>query len=120
MKYVLNENKLENLIIKFLNATFPPSEIDWEHPVDYFHVEDEYGNEVEETDIDYLKKMYFYKGNSIFILDLLIRHKAFVEVDYYNGGEILEDMFGDLWKEPFKVWFKDNFGHEIIDVYLLK
>lgn len=118
MKYVIKENKIEKLILNYLETYFTDESIDWTYPLEY----DEYGNDWEETNI-----LDFYTGDwegyndSNFIF-------RWYDPEYYAGGdykglfdkspileiredvfEDLQNMFGNLWEEPFKKWFEDKF-----------
>jgi hypothetical protein len=115
MKYVITESKLEESIIHYINELFDVNDINWTNPL-----EDDYetGEEWEDEN-----RVVFYIGDyngedegcfywyacDYFNPNSPASEKCpmvSVEVRYEKQ---LNAYFGDLWKEPFKKWFKEHF-----------
>lgn len=114
MKYIITESRLEENILYYINEIFDVTDINWTHPLEY---DDETGEESDDT-----SRMIFYIG------DYGEEERCFYwyACHYYNpkspaskkcpivSVEVqyekqLDGYFGDLWKEPFKKWFKEHF-----------
>jgi hypothetical protein len=115
MKYIVTESKLENLVIEYLDEMFDVNDIHWTNPL-----EDDYdtGEEWEDENrvIFYIGDyngeddgcFYWYDCN-YFTPNSPASKKCptvSVEIQYENQ---LNAYFGDLWREPFKKWFKQHF-----------
>jgi len=115
MKYVITESKLEESIVYYINELFDINDIHWTYPLEY---DDETGEESDDT-----SRMIFYIGDYYgeeegcfywYACDYFNPNSpasekcptVSVEVKYENQ---LNAYFGDLWKEPFKKWFKEHF-----------
>jgi hypothetical protein len=118
MKYIISESKLFNSIYEYINRRYDLSEIDWVHPYVY---EDD-GSEYENSNIlEFFRGVYEGPDFSEFIF-------VWISPDEYEGGdyvglqkkcpmleindyevEKLASIFGNLWIEPMKKWFEDNF-----------
>jgi hypothetical protein len=113
MKYLITESKLEETILTYINSLFNPEEINYTNPYIPY---DEYGNEDS-------KVIEFYFGDYFDGDDICFR---WYDCTYFNPGSpaseicptvslepnyerTLNGYFGDLWKEPFKKWFKQHF-----------
>jgi hypothetical protein len=118
MKYLITESQIDDLITKQLNTMFDVSNINSTHPYEY---NDETGEEYEdneriefyfgdfgdeETVFQWYGKGYWgdnqndyrgYKTKSP-IVD--------IEEPYQSN---LNNLFGNKWYKPFKVWFEKNF-----------
>lgn len=115
MKTILiSESQIDRLVFQYLNTLFDIAEINWTHPYDY---DEESGVEGED-----INRIEFYLGNYA-DGDTCFRWSS---CDYFNKNspaqdscpevviespydEQLNNYFGDLWEEPFKKWFKENF-----------
>lgn len=111
MKYLLAESRIEVFIINYLYDMFDVNNMTWEHPIFY---DDETGEEFEDnTTIN-----FYSRGNYHF------KHFVWFNCEFFasNNPDVcpavrinsqyedkLNGYFNDLWKEPFKKWFKDNF-----------
>ena len=124
MKYIITENKVFDVIYRYFDKTFNPSEIDWV----YAWGEDDDGY----LDIDKENENFlmFYKGDweGEEYSDIVFHY---FDVDFYNEddpshkpfrdqspilevigeyGKHLDTMFDNHWEEPMKKWFQDNFN----------
>jgi hypothetical protein len=115
MKYIITESKLENLIIEYIDNIFDVNDI---HSTNPLEDDDETGEEWEDEN-----RVVFYLGDYNGEDEGCFYWYA---CDYFNpnspASEIcpmvsveaqyekqLNAYFGDLWKEPFKKWFKEHF-----------
>jgi hypothetical protein len=115
MKYIITESKLENLIIEYIDKIFDVNDI---HSTNPLEDDDETGEEWEDEN-----RVVFYIGDYNGEDEGCFYWYA---CDYFNpnspASEIcpmvsveaqyekqLNAYFGDLWKEPFKKWFKEHF-----------
>ena len=115
MKYVITESKLEESIVHYINELFDVNNINWTNPLES---DDETGEEWEDEN-----RVVFYIGDyngedeGCFYWYACgyfnpnspaskICPMVSVEVQYEKQ---LNAYFGDLWKEPFKKWFKEHF-----------
>ena len=115
MKYIITESKLENLIIEYIDKIFDVNDI---HSTNPLEDDDETGEEWEDEN-----RVVFYIGDYNgedegcfywYACDYFnpnspaseICPMVSVEVQYEKQ---LNAYFGDLWKEPFKKWFKEHF-----------
>ena len=116
MKYIIAESKLEESILYYINELFDVNDINWTYPLEY---DDETGEEWEDGN-----RVVFYLGDYDADEDEFIF--KWYNCDYFDPGshgrEIcpwviidhpyerkLNGYFGDLWKEPFKQWFTEQF-----------
>ena len=124
MKVIITENKVFDVIYRYFDKTFNPSEIDWV----YAWGEDDDGY----LDIDKENENFlmFYKGDweGEEYSDIVFHY---FDVDFYNEddpshkpfrdqspilevigeyGKHLDTMFDNHWEEPMKKWFEDNFN----------
>ena len=115
MKYLITESKLEESILYYINELFDVNNIHWTNP---FGHDDETDEEWEDEN-----RVVFYVGDYTgedegcfywYACDYFnpnspaseICPMVSVEVQYEKQ---LNAYFGDLWKEPFKKWFKEHF-----------
>ena len=114
MKYIITESKLDETITNYLDELFHVDNINWTNPIEYndatgdewdddrriqFYIGD-YG--YEDTCFRWYSCDYFTDGSYA----KNICPTVSVEYEYEN---ILNSYFGDLWKEPFKKWFRYHF-----------
>ena len=115
MKYLITESKLEESILYYIDKLFDITDINWTHPLDYdletgeewdddnrvvFYIGDYEG---EDKGCFYWYSCDYFNPNSP---ASEICPMVSVEVQYEKQ---LNAYFGDLWKEPFKKWFKEHF-----------
>jgi hypothetical protein len=115
MKYLITESKLEESILYYINELFDVNNINLTNPIED---DDETGEEWDDEN-----RVVFYIGDyegedegcfywyacDYFNPNSPASEKCpmvSVEVQYEKQ---LNAYFGDLWKEPFKKWFKEHF-----------
>lgn len=128
MKYIILESQMNDVFYEFFEYIFDKNDINWTHPYDYDDMDNEYED---------VNRVWFYKGDydGPFDSDFIFQ---WYDKEYFNdsGGEfehinyrnkknspileIREDMansltrfLSDSWREPFKIWFKENFGFSV-------
>lgn len=114
MKYVITESKLEETITNYLYELFDVNDINSTNPLEYdddteeewedenrieFYIGD-YGDE--DTCFRWYDCNYFDEGSYA----RTICPTVSLEYEYEN---VLNGYFGDMWKEPFRKWFIENF-----------
>ncbi len=121
MRFVISENRLNDIILNFINNYYDVDEI---HSSP-FHDED--GNPTNKAIEYYLGD--WGDGEEIFRLynesywinpgDFRKELSPILMIENENFVSHLNSMFQDKWKPVFKEWFKENFGEEIrtIDFY---
>jgi hypothetical protein len=114
MRYIISESKLNDAMIKLFNQYINVDEIKYYHPVE----ETEDGDEYED-----LNRAIFYIGDIELDDSEIFRY---YECDYfepqaqiktrcplisldYDIIDTFNDLFGDLWKEPFLKWVNYTF-----------
>jgi len=114
---VESNEKLDKKITEYFYKLFNVAEINWRHPYEMDNDADEYTEYIDGT------RTIFYYGNE-FDDDVVFRY---YDKGYFHTGtdadenspilsiednykSVLDGYFGDLWHEPFKKWFKENFG----------
>lgn len=121
MKYIISESRLEEVIMKFIEETFPVDEINFTNPYDEFDdgTEGEDPNRIEFYRGDYEDEdaLFRWYGCDYFTSFSKARENCpMVELeDPYSNT--LDGYFGDLWKKPFKDWFETNFNVQIKSVH---
>lgn len=114
MRYIISESKLNDAMIKLFNQYINVDEMKYYHPVE----ETEDGDEYED-----LNRTIFYVGDVELDDSEIFRY---YECDYfepqaqiktrcplisldYDIIDTFNDLFGDLWKEPFRKWVNNTF-----------
>jgi hypothetical protein len=126
MEYEINQNRLNEVVIKFLENYFKNEEINYFHPYDYFV--DEEGNHFEGLDPN---KVIFYMGK--YDEDDVLFY--WYGVGYWTGNNptgdirrssspmlsvevpienLLDEMFGEkIWHSGIKTWFESKFPYKV-------
>lgn len=123
MKFIINENELENRIIKFLETItefenleeFDCGDMDYSigcYIEQICYSKDEY-DEAEFEYFPYPKhpkacKEENYQENLEYLPALHLKEET---------SRFLISLFGELWKEPFKKWFEKKYGKEVKTVF---
>ena len=119
----LTESRRDRVMTEYFNELFDVSEMNWSHPVEYY--ENGEGNYEGEEYVD-TTRTKFYIGSE-FDDDIIF---YYYEDNYFSPESSMQDKsplivvedeykikldgyFGEKWHEPFKKWFKENFGLEI-------
>lgn len=115
MKYLITESKLEESILYYINELFDVNDINWTNALEQ---DDEYSKEWEDKNqvVFYIgdyngedEGCFYWYACDYFNPNSPAREKCptvSVEIKYEKQ---LNGYFGDLWKEPFKKWFKEHF-----------
>ena len=122
MKYLITESKLDQLIVNYLNLLFDVNNIHHTNPTEYdYETGEDYDDD---TRVEFYFGDYEDGDNNIF---------KWYSPEYFNEGtpvrdraplvfledkyaETLNLSFSDMWHEPFKRWFTENFNLPINDV----
>jgi hypothetical protein len=109
MKYIITESKLETAITEYINELFPIDNIHSTNPPDVYGNEDEnrilfYIGDYDDDDniFRWYDCEYFYPESGSQDICPIVS----LEVRYKRS---LNSLFDNLWKEPFKKWFTENF-----------
>lgn len=113
--YIISESKLNNSILNYLDEKFPIENIHYFNPYEF---DDETGEEYEDADRvqfylgDHDEEDYIFKWYGCEYFDegshaRTICPTVLVESPY---DDVLLSYFGELWVEPFKLWFEENFS----------
>lgn len=115
MKYSISENRLNEVIIDYINSMFPMNEINWTHPMEY----DDFDEWEDESRV--LFYLGDYDSDEVFGNEAIFR---WYSCDYFDNPntlscpqiqigyqyeKTLNSYFGDKWKEPFLHWFNTYF-----------
>jgi len=125
MNYKITETQLDNLITNQIDIMFDVDNIHWTHPLEVNYETDEeyedpnriefykgdYGDE--DTVFRWYSKEYWEPNPDNYIG--YTRNSPLVEIEN-PYKENLNNLFGDKWYKPFKVWFKNNFDIEVKSV----
>ena len=120
MKIIISENKLNQMIINYINDMFDVDNIHWTYATD------DWGNEVDYAAQFYLGDFednndlfrwydygYWDSDNRVFYSKSLINkwkeESPILEFEDTEKKEELDNMFSDKWHQPFKEWFMKNF-----------
>ena len=117
MKYTINESRLENLIINYLDENLGDLNFNFYH--------DEYGNEHDsalefylgdysdgESVFRYYKPLWWNKNSSYNAYHNWEKSPMII-FDNSSFYQSLQGYFGDEWKKVFKEWFEKNFGYPV-------
>jgi hypothetical protein len=129
MKYIITENKLNQVIISYIDNVYGNKKIHMAKGINdgveidgtYDFFTDDY---YEGFDEDYL---FLWTGpehyENISFADSerkqkLISESPILEITKTgNSKGRLNELFGDMWHEPFKKWFTNKFGLPVKTIY---
>jgi hypothetical protein len=118
MKYIITESRLHTAMIRLFGQYINIDKIKTHNPI----ADDSYGEEYEDTN-----RTIFYVGDYYGEGELF----RYYLCDYFNENayEVLQkcpllsvdnkitytfnDLFGDLWKEPFRQWINETFDLKV-------
>ena len=116
MKYIITENKLNDIILNFINNYYNVDEI---HSNPYH---DEDGNPTANS-IEYYLGDYYVDYEEVFRLynegywtepgDFRKKLSPILMIENGDFVSHLNSMFHDNWKPVFKEWFEENFGEKV-------
>lgn len=119
MKYIITENKIFNIIYDYIDGYYDADKIDFFNHQVY--------DEDEEEDIENPHLIEFFnpeydgdydKNGMLFVYIVKEYYKdepsnqSFINqtpILIVNDYEMLESIFGEHWKVPFKKWFENKF-----------
>jgi hypothetical protein len=116
MKIIITENQLNDNIIKFLDDYFDVTQIH------YTPIEDKWGNETDNWHFyfgDYDDEdgfaFYFTEYNDYLMGSSGEKDESKYPILSFEEYiiEKLDNLFGELWINPFKSWFEKNFDFYI-------
>ena len=104
MKYIITESQLDTFT-NYLNATFDA----------LFDIDNlMYGPSEEDGEEDYGKWDFYKTGRGgIRVIFSWFDYDAPIVKIYGGVGRELDDEFGNIWQDAFKLWFMDNFGKPV-------
>lgn len=113
----ITESRRDKVMTDYFDEIFNLAEINWRNPWevdddgneydDTLRTEFYYGSEFDDdTVFRYYDKGFFREGS------LGDRQSPLLSIEGEPGIK-LDGYFGDNWHEPFKVWFRNNFGLDI-------
>jgi hypothetical protein len=129
MKFIITENKINDLVIKHLDNMFDVNNIGWTPGSDDMGNEVDYAVEFYEGDYEegwgentlfrWYDKEYWIEDESTLpptgheydrrLLNKKIEESPILEFEDSHLSNQLDSIFGNRWEEPFKRWFADNF-----------
>ena len=121
MKVIISENRVNQIIRKYLDETFYP-DYGWSYPDVYQRDVEQYG------DVNFFindQDSYIYYGcnanggpeDEFFAgYGHLHNHKCPLLSIYPRVSEQLTSLFGDRWKPVFKEWFEENTGLHVAQI----
>jgi len=116
----ITESRRDTVITNYFDELFNVAEMNWRHPYEMDGDADEYTEYVDES------RTIFYYGSE-FDDDVVFRY---YDKGYFDTGTDLDEKspllsvdseyelklngyFGDMWHEPLKKWFEQNFGMHV-------
>lgn len=120
MKIIISENRVNQVIRKYLDETFYP-DYGWDDE-EYYRGELEINNEIDFY-INDMDSYIYYGCNSGKKNDKNFEPSG--KLEYYKCpllsiyprvSEQLTSLFGDKWKSVFKEWFEENTGLEVAQI----
>jgi hypothetical protein len=121
MKIKINENKLNDIILKHIKSKFDVRNIHWIEMLDDDLHESEdaikfyFGDFGDDDTIFrwYSQSYWDCYDNPYVDVELCVdymKNSPMVVFEYSNDYDELKDMFGSLWEPIFIEWFKTNFN----------
>jgi hypothetical protein len=129
MKYIITENKLNQTIISYIDRTYGDKKIymakalidgkEVDDAYDFFT--DDYSEGYDEdylflwSDVEYYERVMIQDSRR---KQKLIRDCPILEVTNTGSSKgRLNELFGNMWHEPFKEWFTNKFGLPVKTIY---
>lgn len=121
MKYLITENKLNGIILDYINKTYDVNNINWTegfddygNPDDSFYVFYNGDYSDDETVFRWYSKDYWTDKD-----DFRVKLSPILFIEDENIGGTLTNLFEDRWRPVFIKWFEDNFNFpvETLDGY---
>lgn len=120
MKYIISENRVNDFIIKYLEKTYGGlrQELAWDDNIEEVTdcaIEFSYQDD-EDEDGEIVFRLYdkcWWNISSSEAAREMYNKSPILRFEYESEFDTLNSYFGDLWKEPFKKWFKEYYGFNI-------
>jgi hypothetical protein len=130
MKFIISENRIDDLVVKHLDSVLDVKNVGWTYGSDDMGNEVDYAAEFYEGDYEegwgentlfrWYDKDYWFDdelglpatGGYEYDRNLLkknIEDSPILEFEDTHLSRQLDSIFNDRWEEPFKRWFEDNF-----------
>jgi hypothetical protein len=122
MEIKIQENRLNDIINKQFDIMFDVNNINWTM------IDDDYGNESDDAAVFYLgdygdeEELFRWYGENYWVnndneptnfYDIMVEKSPILEFEDSTQKELLDNMFGDRWEKPFKIWFDKHFDIKI-------
>jgi hypothetical protein len=122
MEIKIQENRLNDIINKQFETMFDVNNINWTM------IDDDYGNETDDAAVFYLgdygdeEELFRWYGENYWVnndneptnfYNIMVEKSPILEFENQNQKELLDNMFGDRWEKPFKIWFDKHFDIKI-------
>ena len=122
MEIKIQENRLNDIINKQFETMFDVNNINWTM------IDDDYGNETDDAAVFYLgdygdeEVLFRWYGENYWVnndneptnfYNIMVEKSPILEFENQNQKELLDNMFGDRWEKPFKIWFDKHFDIKI-------
>ena len=132
MKFIISENRIDDLVVKHLESVYDIENIGWIYGTDDMGNDVDYAAEFYEGDYEdgwgenvlfrWYDKDYWFdeditKTSDDEKLKKRIEDSPIVEFQNSHLSNQLDSIFGDRWEEPFKRWFEDNFHFPVKTIY---
>jgi len=110
MKFIISENRINDLVIKYLNKTYDINNIHWTYGMDDNYDEDENSVEVYFGDYGDGEEFFRWYNSDYFVVKCDRCPLLDMDTDI---KENLTNLFGNKWEEPFKEWVKTHFNLDV-------
>jgi|LauGreDrversion4_2_1035121.scaffolds.fasta_scaffold234150_5 hypothetical protein len=129
MKYIITEGKLNQMIVSYIDKMYGDKKIYMAKAlIDGNEVDGAYDFFTEDYSEGYDEDYLFLWADCDFydrtMLSDSVRKRKMMEdcpvIEVTNTGHSkakLNELFGDMWKEPFKEWFTNKFGLPVKTIY---
>jgi hypothetical protein len=122
MEIKIQENRLNDIINKQFDIMFDVNNINWTM------IDDDYGNESDDAAVFYLgdygdeEELFRWYGENYWVnndneptnfYNIMVEKSPILEFEDSTQKELLDNMFGDRWEKPFKIWFDKHFDIKI-------
>lgn len=122
MEIKIQENRLNDIINKQFDIMFDVNNINWTM------IDDDYGNETDDAAVFYLgdygdeEELFRWYGENYWVnndneptnfYNIMVEKSPILEFEDSTQKELLDNMFGDRWEKPFKIWFDKHFDIKI-------
>jgi len=107
MKYIISESQRDSFIYNYLENNYSP---DYAWGTDFHGFYKEYFEK-------HQMREFVSENQPVFVYYNWRQPTLKI---FYEVGEELTNLFGDLWRPVFKKWFIDNTGHPVSNLVIAK